>query len=88
VVTGFAASEEDAMTEDRRAYDPFAPAPAAPTSVAQPLADNEPTEASTTDDLEDMSRVDLIELAERHDVATYGSKAAIAARIREAQGNS
>jgi hypothetical protein len=76
------------MPEDRRSYDPFAPAPVSLTGAVQPPADDAPTETTVTDDLEDMTRADLIELAERRDVATYGTKAMIAARIREAQGSS
>ena len=76
------------MTEDRRAYDPFAPPPAVMTGAVQPPTDDEPVAAPATDGLEDMPRADLIKLAERHDVATYGTKSMIAARIREAQGRS
>jgi hypothetical protein len=76
------------MPEDRRAYDPFAPAPASPTSAEQQrLASGASATASASDGLEDMSRADLIELAEQRGVAAWGSKTMIAARIREAQGN-
>lgn len=75
------------MPEDRRGFDPWAPPPAPDAGAEQSSVADEPTAGTVTDNLEDMSRTDLIELAERHDVPTYGSKAAIAARIREAQGN-
>lgn len=82
---------------DRRAYDPFAPhrpvdrAPADGEPVkAGPVAGDEQPEGEhpadlLPDDLDDISKPDLIALAEMADVATYGTKAEIAARIRESR---
>lgn len=77
---------------DRRRYDPFAPAPrpeaedhtgpppASLTGVVQPPANDYAAELPA--DLDDISKPDLIALAELAGVATYGTKAEIAARIR------
>ncbi|MDN5931174.1 MAG: hypothetical protein L0I24_08940 [Pseudonocardia sp.] len=78
---------------DRRRYDPFAPAPrstapnegrhrapdpsASLTGVMQP-----PAALLLPDDLDDITKPDLVALAERHGVASYGTKSDIATRIR------
>lgn len=90
------------MTSDRRAYDPFAPfttaAPAAgPAPASAPVAEqHEQAQEPSSDaveaaaqlpaDLDDITKPDLIALAELAGVATYGTKAEIADRIREAAG--
>lgn len=73
-------------TEDRCAYDPFAPAPI---GAAHTEPGNEPgtSEPATPDSLDDMSRADLITVAEQRGVPTYGSKAAITARLRAAMNS-
>lgn len=82
------------MTADRTAYDPFAPpparAPAPAPAVAEPVveapsaADLDDISAQLPSDLDDITKDDLIALAELADVATYGTKQAIADRIRAA----
>lgn len=78
------------------------PAPSAPaeddsvggalTGVVQPPVVEAPDGDAVTaagllpDDLDDITKPDLIALAEMAGVATYGTKAEIAARIREAAG--
>lgn len=78
-----------ASNEDRRVYDPWAPAPAESlVDVAQSQDDESPTDRSQLpNDLDDISRADLIALAKHHKVAAYGSKEDIATRIREAQNS-
>ncbi len=83
---------------DRRSFDPFAPPPAheplfALTGVAQPPEPAEAPESNPDaataaglipDDLDDITKPELIELAEMAGVATYGTKQDIADRIRAA----
>jgi hypothetical protein len=81
------------MTEDRRSHDPFAPPPPAPVEVdEQPDTGPDQDEAAEAaaqipSDLDDITKPDLVALAELAGVATYGTKAEIAARIREAAGH-
>ncbi len=80
------------MTADRSSYDPFAPPPAASAPAdAKPANDETPNAADLDDiaaqvpeDLDDISKDDLIALAELADVATYGTKQQLADRIRAA----
>jgi hypothetical protein len=76
------------MTEDRRSWDPWAPAPAvepAP-AVAEQAGDPQAAAAELPSDLDDIGKPDLIALAELAGVATYGTKQDIADRIRAAAG--
>jgi hypothetical protein len=87
------------VTSDRRAYDPFAPftpaAAAGPASAPvaeqheqaqEPSGDAVEAAAQLPADIDDITKPDLIALAELAGVATYGTKAEIADRIREAAG--
>lgn len=82
---------------DRQSYDPFAPPPpaqqadtSAPPPPAVAPAETPVVEsvsdyaAELPDDLDDITKADLVALAELAGVATYGTKAEIAQRIREA----
>lgn len=76
------------MPDDRRPHDPYAPPPAA--SADEP-SDEVGVESggdvelsdSSDDGLEDMRRVDLVELAESESIAAYGTKADLIERIRK-----
>ncbi len=79
------------MNADRTSYDPFAPpVPVSAPAVAEPVdqagdaTDLDDIAAQIPSDLDDISKDDLIALAELADVATYGSKLQIADRIRAA----
>lgn len=89
------------MTVDRRSFDPFAPAPlvvdtsAKALAEANPAAEQPPTgsaqdardaAAQIPPDLDEISKDDLVTLAELADVATWGTKQQIADRIRVAAG--
>lgn len=77
---------------DRRRYDPFAPAPrrTAPDEGGRHRAPDPPASLTGVvqppvvlpEDLDDITKPDLVALAEHHGVATYGTKADIASRIR------
>lgn len=80
----------------RRAHDPFAPAaPQSLTGVVEPPAppveddtgrdDTGDVAAMLPDDLDDIGKPDLIALAELAGVATSGTKADLADRIRGAR---
>lgn len=87
------------MTEDRRAYDPFAPAPSAMATEdaessgsepepgeQEPFSDDEHESSGgdvESDGLDDMRRTDLLDLAEEEGVGAYGTKADLIARIRK-----
>jgi hypothetical protein len=72
-------STETLMTEDRTTYDPFAP-PAATVSLSE--AGTPETKPVNTDDLDDMRKADLVELADGLGVDSDGTKADIIARLR------
>lgn len=80
---------------DRRAHDPFAPAPAT-TTTGGPLFAMSSRETSTVrgagtwapddeqpdDGLGLLRRVELVQIAEREGVSAYGNRDALLARIR------
>lgn len=80
---------------DRRRFDPFAPPPRPAagrnpaddeasmslTGVVQPPAELVSPAVTLPANLDDISKPDLIALAEQHGVATYGTKADIGARL-------
>jgi hypothetical protein len=77
------------VTADRSTYDPWAPRSAPPPTAAE--SSQTPTTDEVTapnpssplpDDLAEISRADLIALADRYGVASYGTKAEIAERLR------
>ena len=59
---------------DRRAWDPFAPAPRRPR--AQPAQDDLP------EDLDELKKADLVALAEKRGLDTDGTRAVLIARLR------
>lgn len=78
---------------DRRAYDPYAPAPPpeedTDTEQAQTTGDNaNQPDSSAGDNLDNLTKVELIRIAHDLDVSMTGTKAELIARIRRARGES
>lgn len=82
------------MTEDRRAWDPFAPPPPPPAAAAPAtLAAHAPVATSglltsdpPPDGLDDLRKPELIALAQERELESSGTRADIIARLRDAQG--
>lgn len=73
-------------TEDRRAHDPWAPAPTALLGVvAPPDAELPPADDAPDDDLDELRKPELVELAEQRGVDATGTKTDIIARLRAPQ---
>lgn len=76
------------MTEDRSSFDPFAPPPAtkpAVTDAVAPSTDQAPSSTEHGDlpeDLEDLRKAELVELADARGVDSDGTKAEIIERLR------
>jgi hypothetical protein len=61
---------------DRRAWDPFAPAP------RRQVATPRPARVELPDDLDDLKKADLVELAEARGLDSDGTRATLIARLR------
>lgn len=81
--------------DDRRAHDPYAPPPVRDGTDPESAADEAVTGRSEpepdqpadsgdapTDELDGMRRAELVQLAEREGIASYGNRDALVARIR------
>lgn len=74
--------------EDRSSFDPFAPPPAtkpAVTDAVAPTTDQAPSSTEHSDlpeDLDELRKAELVELAEERGLDTEGTKAEIIERLR------
>lgn len=74
------------MTEDRRAWDPFAPPPAEEpkSAAAEPEAGTEAVEpGELPSDLDYLKKPELQALAEKRNLDTSGTRPELIARLRE-----